>query len=214
MLTRENFRKSSTLLNRALSLWLTNWENLSGTSNALTPLTLLLAVFNKEPSTSLPTPPARMLSSMPALTISHDGISPLLENIKISSSTGVDEINSKLLKNTSHTITAYLCIFSSHSLPVGLMANERKVGRVVPVYKSGKKDSPLNYRPISLTSDPCKNIEHVICSHIMAFLDKNNFFHRSQHGFRGGSYARHNWPFSFVTCTSTSTPTCKLTPFS
>lgn len=57
---------------------------------------------------------------------------------------------------------------------------------VIPVFKSGNKDSPLNYRPISLTSIPCKIMEHVIYSQIMDFLGAINFFHPSQHGFRKG----------------------------
>ncbi|XP_072142509.1 probable RNA-directed DNA polymerase from transposon X-element isoform X3 [Dermacentor andersoni] len=70
------------------------------------------------------------------------------------------------------------------SLSSGIIPHDWKVGRVVPIYKSGDKNSPLNYRPISLTSIPCKIMEHVIYTEIMKFLDAGNFFHSSQHGFR------------------------------
>ena len=89
-------------------------------------------------------------------------------------------------KNSKDTCVSFLRLlftqlFSSVQLP-----NDWKHGKVVPVYKSGNRNSPLNYRPISLTSVPCKIMEHIIYTHIMAFLDCNNFFHPAQHGFRRG----------------------------
>lgn len=60
------------------------------------------------------------------------------------------------------------------------------MSKVVPVYTSGNKNVPLNYRPISITSVPCKIMDHVIYTHIINFLDTNNFFDQSQHGFRKG----------------------------
>ena len=44
--------------------------------------------------------------------------------------------------------------------------------------------SPANYRPISLTSIPCKLLEHIVFSTTSDFLDRQNFFTPFQHGFR------------------------------
>lgn len=49
---------------------------------------------------------------------------------------------------------------------------------------SGNKHSPLNYRPISLTSIPCKILEHILASNLANFIESNSFFTSSQHGFR------------------------------
>ncbi|MDD9361349.1 MAG: reverse transcriptase family protein, partial [Anaplasma sp.] len=113
-----------------------------------------------------------------------DGISSVIDNCKLSSSAGVDGINSKLLKNTRHTSAQYLALLFSQSLSSCAIPEDWKAGKVVPIYKSGNKDSPLNYRPISLTSVPCKIMEHVIYSQIIHFLDSIDFFNSSQHGFR------------------------------
>lgn len=144
------------------------------------------SVFTREPS--MPSVPTTTLigSSMPALAFSADGISSLIKNIKLSSSCGIDEINSKLLKNITDTIVPYLHLIFSQSLSTGDLPNDWKIGKVVPVYKAGDSNSPLNYRPISLTSIPCKIMEHVIYSHVINFLDSNSFFHTCQHGFRKG----------------------------
>lgn len=59
-----------------------------------------------------------------------------------------------------------------------------KTGKIIPIHKSGDTHHPFNYRPISLTSVPCKIMEHVIYTHLINFLDDNNFFTPHQHGFR------------------------------
>lgn len=55
---------------------------------------------------------------------------------------------------------------------------------MVPLHKSGNTHCPNNYRPISLTSIPCKLMEHVIYCHMVSFLETNSFFSMHQHGFR------------------------------
>lgn len=59
-----------------------------------------------------------------------------------------------------------------------------KINKMVPVYKSGDKTNPTNYRPISLTSVCCKLLERVIFTNLVNFLETNSFFTPAQHGFR------------------------------
>lgn len=60
----------------------------------------------------------------------------------------------------------------SHEIPAHF-----KVGKVGPLHKSGNRHSPSNYRPISLTSIPCKILQHVLFSCLVNFLESNSFFH-------------------------------------
>jgi hypothetical protein len=59
---------------------------------------------------------------------------------------------------------------------------------VVPIYKRGGGDRSLvtNYRPVSLTSVVCKQLEHVIASCLRQVWDKNDWIYEGQHGFRPG----------------------------
>ena len=41
-----------------------------------------------------------------------------------------------------------------------------------------------NYRPVSLTCVPCKLLEHIVCSNIMAHLDEHRLLSEKQHAFR------------------------------
>lgn len=148
--------------------------------------TTFATVFSDELTAPSRLPSLHFDYGMSAITFCENGISSIIENIKLSSSAGMDEINSKILKNTKHNVSLYLTLIFSQSLSSGVIPDDWRTGKVVPVFKSGSRNSPLNYRPISLTSVPCKIMEHVIYSHIINFLDSNHFFHPSQHGFRRG----------------------------
>ena len=54
---------------------------------------------------------------------------------------------------------------------------------VTPIYKSGKKSDPQNYRPVSLTSVICKVMKHILTSHIMQHLEEHDILVPSQFGF-------------------------------
>ena len=40
-----------------------------------------------------------------------------------------------------------------------------------------------NYRPVSMTCVPCKILEHIVCSNIMAHLDEQRLLSEKQHAF-------------------------------
>ena len=59
-----------------------------------------------------------------------------------------------------------------------------KTALVFPIHKKGSRKSPANYRPISLTSIPCKILEHLIYSSLYNHLEANSILCDAQHGFR------------------------------
>ncbi len=67
-----------------------------------------------------------------------------------------------------------------------------KRGNVTPIYKKGPKGNPGNYRPVSLTSVPCKLMESILKSNIMDHLMNNNLIRQSQHGFMPGKSCASN----------------------
>ena len=46
-----------------------------------------------------------------------------------------------------------------------------KSANVTPIHKGGAIDSPYNFRLISLTSIPCKMMEHIVLHHLNIKLD-------------------------------------------
>ena len=79
-----------------------------------------------------------------------------------------------------------LLLIFSHSLSHGFISDSWKRAAVIPIYKSGDKTVPSNYRPISLTSVICIVLERFIRKQICSFLDQNGCFNSTLHGFRSG----------------------------
>ena len=74
-------------------------------------------------------------------------------------------------------------IFST-SFSNGTVPQQLKTAKVIPVFKSGRKDSMDNYRPISLLSCFSKILEKIVCIRLTEFFDVNNLISPSQYGFR------------------------------
>ena len=68
------------------------------------------------------------------------------------------------------------------SIDSGKLPDWWKSAHVTPIYKKGPTDELSNYRPISLTSIPCKMLEHIVLHYLNVALDK--VLHNRQHGFR------------------------------
>ena len=54
---------------------------------------------------------------------------------------------------------------------------------VIQVFKKGARNSPSNYKPISITSIACKKLEHIMHSNLIN-LERHNILSDHQHGFR------------------------------
>ena len=55
---------------------------------------------------------------------------------------------------------------------------------ICPLFKKGDRSLACNYRPVSLTCVPCKLLEHIVCSNIMAHLDEHKLLSEKRHAFR------------------------------
>ena len=66
---------------------------------------------------------------------------------------------------------------------MGILPQGWKDGNVTPIFKKGKKHQPGNYRPVSLTSIPCRVMEKLVRNEIMEHLINNNLLSKFQHGF-------------------------------
>ena len=64
------------------------------------------------------------------------------------------------------------------------LSRDWKTALVSPIHKKSSRKSPANYRPISLTSIPCKILEHLIYSSVYSHLETNSILCDAQHGFR------------------------------
>ena len=71
------------------------------------------------------------------------------------------------------------------------MPSQFKIAKVIPLFKTGDKALPDNYRPISLLSSFSKILEKVVCIRLLNFLENNNILTPDQFGFRKSHSAVH-----------------------
>ena len=117
-------------------------------------------------------------------------ISDILKSLKASEG-GVDPISSKLLKLLMPSVTGPLCHIVNLCFSAGFFPDSLKVSTVTPIFKSGDKNCPGNYRPISVLSSLSKIIEKCIYMRIADFLTFNNILGENQYGFRNKHSTEH-----------------------
>lgn len=118
------------------------------------------------------------------IVITENGVTRAIERLEYKTTPGPDGISTKLLKLTSQKSAYLLKLIFQQSLDTGCVPEDWKSAFVKPIFKSGLKSQANNYRPISLTSIPCKILEHILFTHIISHLNSNNLLIDNQHGFR------------------------------
>lgn len=71
----------------------------------------------------------------------------------------------------------------NHIFDTSIYPDELKIAKVIPIYKSGRKDLVENYRPISILPTISKIIESFIYQQLMDFVTLTNYIHPDQFGF-------------------------------
>lgn len=107
-----------------------------------------------------------------------------LNNLKEHTSPGYDQISVKILKSfPTPTLHTYVDIINN-IISTCIYPNELKISKIIPIYKSGKKDNMSNYRPIHILPTFSKLIESLLYDQLMEHLEENNYLSSSQYGFR------------------------------
>jgi hypothetical protein len=119
-----------------------------------------------------------------SLEIQPEGVKKLIHNLKNNKSPGPDQIRKCELLIDPDVVAQCLTYIFQASIDSGVLPTQWKTANVTPIHKKGAREEPSNYRPISLTSIPCKMLEHVVLHYLNETLD--NVLYNRQHGFRKG----------------------------
>ena len=142
------------------------------------------SVFTHENTSTLPDLGASAFNTIVVDDIYADGVAKLLADLQGHKAHGPDGIPARLLKETAYNMAPLLTHIYKASLHQCRLPHDWKTALVSPIYKKGSRKSPANYRPISLTSIPCKILEHLIYSSVYNHLEANSILCDAQHGFR------------------------------
>ena len=140
------------------------------------------SVFTNEDTTNLPhLPHHHVQDRVEDIYFDEATVKTKIKNLKISGSSGPDGISSKFLHDHVDCLSAPLSILYTKSLFTGIVPQDWREANVTPIYKKGSKNKPENYRPISLTSIPCKIMESILKDGIINHLLRNRLLNSSQH---------------------------------
>ena len=144
-------------------------------------------VFTQDSSDRIPNLPASIdIPSIDNIQVTPELVSKKIEDLKASNSCGPDNISSFILKTFKQELLTPLTDIYNKSLQSGVVPEDWRIGNVTPIFKKGSKGNPANYRPVSLTSVPCKLLESILKDEVVDHLFSNNLLKDSQHGFMKG----------------------------
>ncbi len=113
-----------------------------------------------------------------------DTVYNLLRSIDEKKSVGLDKIPNKLLKIAANVVAPSLTAIFTASICTGIFPQEWKASRVSPVYKSGIRNNPSNYRPISVIPVVAKTFEKIVYGQLYEYLNRYHLLNPCQSGFR------------------------------
>lgn len=115
---------------------------------------------------------------------STDEIARIIKNLKTNTSSGLDGITTKCIKSLKNIIIQELTECVNKCLTLGTFPDSLKIAKVTPIYKSGNKSDPGNYRPISVLPVLSKIFEKVLYKRLKDHIDVLNLINDTQYGFR------------------------------
>jgi ribonuclease P/MRP protein subunit RPP40 len=120
------------------------------------------------------------------LNFDPDSVLKTLLGLKIDKSPGPDGIHPMILKKCASSVSTPLSLIFTQSIASGSLPKVWKLANVSPIFKKGKKTSPANYRPVSLTSVVCKVMETLVKEKVLEHLERQKVVCDRQHGFTRG----------------------------
>ena len=120
---------------------------------------------------------------MPDVVFSLENITKKLQELDTSKSCGPDGVPASLLKKFHFIFAPILLIIFRKSYEIGDVPEKMKMANVSPLYKSGDKTCPSNFRPVSVTPIIAKMFEGIMYDNIVSHINNNNIMCPQQHGF-------------------------------
>ena len=106
-------------------------------------------------------------------------------------SSGFDGIDNCLLKKIIAHVADPLVYIMNLSISSGIVPDNMKIAKVVPIFKKGNKDDVNNYRPISLLTSFSKILERIVYIRTIRFCQFHNIITDFQFGFRENHSTSH-----------------------
>ena len=108
----------------------------------------------------------------------------VIKSLKSFKACGYDNIPAHFLKLGGEVLANVLYVFFAFVFEHGVFPQIFKTAKVIPIFKSGARNSVNNYRPISILPSLSKVFEKLIKTRLVNFVNKHDIFYDHQYGFR------------------------------
>ena len=96
----------------------------------------------------------------------------------------LNTIPNRVFKYLKELISPILAEIFNKSISNGIFPDCLKIAKVIPVFKTGQKESLNNYRPISILPTMSKIFERIIHTQLSNYFESLKLFSSCQYGFR------------------------------
>ena len=110
-----------------------------------------VSVFTHPDSTSLPDKGPSLYQDIPDLDIGLQGTVKQLACLKVNKAGGPDDAPARVLHDYAENLGPMLTYIMKQSYGDSTLPKDWQKAMFTEIYKKGKKSSPENYRPVSLT---------------------------------------------------------------
>ena len=121
---------------------------------------------------------------MEDIVVTKEGVTKRLKGLNPSKALGPDELHPRVLKEFATELGPISAHLFQQSIDSGDIPKEWTLANISPLFKKGDRPLACNYRPVCLSCVPCKLLEHIVCSNIMAHLDEHKPLSDKQHALR------------------------------
>lgn len=128
---------------------------------------------------SPPNPNSMFVQPLSRLTLRNYFLS-----IKPTNSKDINGFSMKFLQFFADPLSIPLTHIFNLSIEHGTFPDRLKISRTIPIFKSGDKTDPNNFRGVSIADGFGKIFEKAMSVKLLNFLENNNFFYKNQFGFR------------------------------
>ena len=147
--------------------------------------TFFQSVFVQEDDSNMPDFPDLVgeEDALDELTVNLDEVITELKGLDADKATGPDDIPTIVMKKCAEQLARPLMLVFNKTLTESKLPRDWKMAKITPIFKKGSRRSPSNYRPVSLTSQPCKVLERIIRKRLMQHIEQHDLHSPHQHGF-------------------------------